>query len=512
MIENKSTINVKDNSDDVVFKSLKERPKFSITMHIYFTFIFSFIILFGFAITQLITTYKLENKIMFFELSNSYLYEIQQARRYEKNYFLYNTNINDTLYYIELARKILINNAEKFKKALSFEVFQRMQNDFSKYEQAIQILVKVHSNENKLDLKTKINLMELNVRKYGQELVSFAENFQQREKQHANKMISTSRLINILTFVFIFLFFAFNTYFLGLRILKPISRFLKYTQRIGEGDFSPILPRKRYRDEFSKLAIAINKMIKELDKHQKILVESHKLRAVGTLTAGVAHELNNPINNITLTGYMLLEDFAELSEEEKLDMINDIIHEADRSKAIVKNLLDFARESESTVETLDVENVIDETINLARNHINLKGASIKKSISKNLPRVYADKQQLTQVFLNLLINALDVTEKNGLIQIDSSLATDNNFVEVKIIDFGKGIPEHLLSSIFDPFFTTKSKKGGTGLGLSISQGIITKFGGNITVKTELEKGSTFIVSLPAASFPTDFNLVAANNN
>ena len=107
-----------------------------------------------------------------------------------------------------------------------------------------------------------------------------------------------------------------------------IDRFGQYAHRIASGDFTPVTPTRRYRDEFTELALAINTMIEELENREAVLVQSHKMRAVGTLTAGVAHELNNPMNNITLTAHMLQEDYADLDDQERLEMIDDVVGEA----------------------------------------------------------------------------------------------------------------------------------------------------------------------------------------
>ncbi|MBW2345215.1 MAG: HAMP domain-containing histidine kinase, partial [Deltaproteobacteria bacterium] len=267
-------------------------------------------------------------------------------------------------------------------------------------------------------------------------------------------------------------------------------------QRIASGDFTPITPVSRYCDEFTNLAIAINQMILELENQEAVLVQSHKMRAVGTLTAGVAHELNNPLNNITLTAHMLLEDYEDLEDDERRDMVTDIINESGRSKKIISNLLDFARESSSQMESLDLTELLKDTVALASNQIKLSGIKIAFETTGNLPRVHGDDQQLRQVFLNLLLNAVDASSKGDRIQILILPADNPRYVAVKVIDTGTGIPEHILMSIFDPFFTTKEKGKGTGLGLSVSQGIVGKHGGRIRVASKEGEGTTFTVTLP----------------
>jgi two-component system NtrC family sensor kinase len=242
-------------------------------------------------------------------------------------------------------------------------------------------------------------------------------------------------------------------------------------------------------------------MIEELKSRESYLIQSHKMRAVGTLTAGVAHELNNPLNNITLTAHMLLEDYESLSDKERKEMISEVVSETGRSRDIISNLLDFARESGSQVEPLDLKQLLNDTINLALNQIKLSGIHIDFQTTGDLPRVHGDSQQLRQVFLNLILNAIDASSKGDRIQVLLLPADDPNYVAVKIIDFGTGIPDHILNSIFDPFFTTKAKGKGTGLGLSVSQGIVAKHGGQIRVSSRKGAGTTFTVTLPVTTIP-----------
>jgi signal transduction histidine kinase len=277
---------------------------------------------------------------------------------------------------------------------------------------------------------------------------------------------------------------------------------MHYTERIGEGDFSPIPPHRKYRDEFSQLRMAFNKMIKEIDERERIMVESHKLRAVGTLVAGVAHELNNPLNNTMLTAAMLQEDYSKLQDDEKLEMVKDIIDETERSQKIVRNLLDFAREGEAKLITLNLNEIVEDSIKLVANQIKLSQISLIKNFATNLAPIYGSVQMLQQVFINLILNAVEILPKKGVITISTYKSTEKDYVVAEIKDNGPGIPEHILPRIFDPFFTTKSTKKGTGLGLSVSKGIINKMGGNITAESKQGSGAIFKIFLPTTNIPS----------
>jgi signal transduction histidine kinase len=234
-------------------------------------------------------------------------------------------------------------------------------------------------------------------------------------------------------------------------------------------------------------------------------VESHKLRAVGTLVAGVAHELNNPLNNTMLTASMLQEDFQDLTHAEKQEMINDIIKETERSQKIVRNLLDFARESETQSIPLHIDEILNGSIRLVANQLKFKKVNLTTNFVKNLPPVHGDAQALQQVFINLIFNAADALKEKGEIVVSTSKNDKDDYVIVEVKDDGPGIPEHILSRIFEPFFTTKTHGKGTGLGLSVSRGIIRKLGGYIRVKSKLGEGSTFSVFLPITNIPSNFS-------
>jgi signal transduction histidine kinase len=242
-------------------------------------------------------------------------------------------------------------------------------------------------------------------------------------------------------------------------------------------------------------------MTREVEHRHQIMVQSHKLRAVGRLTAGVAHELNNPINNIMLTAAMLQEDYRTLSDEERLDMITDLEEQAERSRKIVRNLLDFAREGEMEMGHLDVRDIVAESLALVANQLKLSKVKTTVELGENLPPVNGDRQYLSQIFVNLALNAVDAMPRGGDLHISGDTDVEGGFLAIHVTDSGSGIPEHILQAIFDPFFTTKSTGKGTGLGLSVSLGIARSHGGDIRAASREGEGTTFTVLLPILNVP-----------
>jgi two-component system, NtrC family, sensor kinase len=493
-------------SIEVARKALLDRKRMSMRFLMYLCFSLVFLIALGTAVILIITNSRVEKKLRFLEITNDLTVEISQARRFEKNFFLYGTNLNDAMENIYHAKNILDQNRNELKKILGKDEHERIMSSFvlniNDYQNLLNRLIKKDRSEM---VSPEFHLtkkeIEVKLRKDGREMIAFAQDLMKRERSSLTRILLLSRNLHIYSLIFLLIFLMLISYFLGGRLLGHINRFTTYAQRIASGNFTPITPTQRYRDEFTDLALAINQMIHELEEHEATIIQSHKMRAIGTLTAGVAHELNNPLNNITITAHMLLEDYDTMNKDEHIDMINDVINETDRSKKIISNLLDFARESSSQVESLDLEKLLRDTIDLASNQLKLSGIKISFQTTGNLPRIHVDGQQLQQVFLNLILNAVDASSKGKKIQILLVPADEPNYVAVKVIDTGKGIPRHIIGSIFDPFFTTKGKGKGTGLGLSVSQGIVGKHGGRIRVSSRERSGTIFTVILPITTIP-----------
>ncbi len=291
--------------------------------------------------------------------------------------------------------------------------------------------------------------------------------------------------------------FAVITFFFTKALVAPIRRFKGYTSRIAGGDFSFIRPARSYRDEFTDLAVAVNQMLAELRAQQNRVVKGAKLAAVGTLTSGIAHELNNPLNNISITTEALMEGLQTLSDEEKWRHLQDIYFETERASEIVKSLLDFTRKEKPEMVPLDLGEVVQSTIRLAQNEMTINNVSLTSDIPPDLPRVRGAANQLRQVFLNLLLNAIQAMPGGGSLSVSAN-THEADKVCVEIRDEGIGIPPEILPRIFDPFFTTKEPGKGTGLGLAVSLGIIRKFGGDIHVASEPGKGTAVHVCLPRA--------------
>jgi two-component system, NtrC family, sensor kinase len=233
------------------------------------------------------------------------------------------------------------------------------------------------------------------------------------------------------------------------------------------------------------------------------LVNMEKLASVGTLAAGVAHEINNPVAVILGFTEHLLDQTEETPEvHETLKVIEE---EGLKCKKIVENLLTFARTPEKTETTTEINDILEKMLAVVQNTLLTKKILLESNLAPNLPRAKGDPRELQQVFINLVNNAMDAMKGGGLLKVDTRLSPDGKRVAIEFTDTGNGIPKECQAKIFDPFYTTKKVGEGTGLGLSVSYGIISKFGGNIVFTSypaeeyPEKHGTTFTVYLPVVS-------------
>jgi two-component system, NtrC family, sensor kinase len=296
----------------------------------------------------------------------------------------------------------------------------------------------------------------------------------------------------------------------------PVRRLVRHSALVAEGNLESRVPITS-RDELGELSAAVNHMTENLDRADKELkgwadslehkVEersqeimrmeeqlrrSEKLASLGTLAAGVAHEINNPLTGILLYASILNSD--KRIDPDLLPDVERVISETQRCAGIVKNLLEFSRESSPEKEVIALEAILDELCTFFHKQPDFENIVIRKNYGSELTLVSVDPNQIRQVFMNLFINAGHAMPRGGDLEISTHRSEDGKYVCACLQDNGDGISEENLARIFDPFFTTKTE--GTGLGLSISYGIIENNGGKIEVKSRVGEGTTFTVMLP----------------
>ncbi len=240
-------------------------------------------------------------------------------------------------------------------------------------------------------------------------------------------------------------------------------------------------------------AIEISRDITNDINSQKAMMRQEKLASIGRLSAGVAHEINNPLTTILTTAMLIQEEIDP--EDPNFKEMETITKEALRCRKIVTSLLDFARQLEPSKKENKINEIIEESVILTKKQAAFKDITLALELKDNIPTVFVDKGQIQQALINLIMNAIEATHEDGEIKVASDYNTENKNIEICISDTGEGISTEDMDRVFDPFFTTKEK--GTGLGLAITHGIIEQHNGTIEVESKLGKGTTFKILLPA---------------
>jgi hypothetical protein len=373
------------------------------------------------------------------------------------------------------------------------------------------------------------------------------------------RLLESKRIILISILLDAVVLIIFGSFLLSRVLVKPLRELVRLTQKISEGDFSQTIEVSPAR-EIGKLIDSFNRMIlrlrenqesleshleslettnKKLKQAQEELLRTEKLASIGRFAAGVAHEVGNPLGAIL--GYTSILEQDGIEGEEAKDYLKRIEREIERINRIVRELLDFARPSRGEVKEIDVNPVLQNTLSLLSFQKGFKHIQTEIDLQPRLPRVRGDETQLSQVFVNMILNALDAMPDGGTLRIQTRtfiveaplsdplqklypprrkgdpLAADyshlrkpdplstmltkfsrgDSLVQIIISDTGTGIKEEDLKQIFDPFFTTKDPDRGTGLGLSVSLRIVESTGGEIKVESQLGIGTRFEIYLPA---------------
>jgi hypothetical protein len=374
-------------------------------------------------------------------------------------------------------------------------------------------------------------------------------------------LLESKRIILITIILDALVLIIFGSFLLSRVLVKPIKDLVRLTQRISDGDFSQKIEATS-KNEIGQLIGSFNRMIerlkenqesmenyleslestnKKLKQAQEELIRTEKLASIGRFAAGVAHEVGNPLGAIL--GYTSILQKEGIDHEESKDYLKRIEKEIERINRIVRELLDFARPSKFEIKDVEINKVIESALSLLSYQNNFKNIETKLDLQSDLPAIKGDEFQLSQVFINIILNAIDAMPKGGILRIQTSTHVVENLdvdrfqriyprrrksdptesdysrmrktdplaalfkkfsggdrlVKIRISDTGSGIKKEDLENIFDPFFTTKAPDKGTGLGLSISLRIVESLEGEIRVESEVGKGATFEVYFPAAT-------------
>ncbi len=336
------------------------------------------------------------------------------------------------------------------------------------------------------------------LRDAGRRVRDFSTRLTRAERDEVNTIIAASRQGLFLSFLVILGLAVLAGPIVFMRILKSLTRVVELAHSIAEGRFSHIegvFP----NDELGTVLRAMNAMSDELKSRESELLQAKKLASLGTLTAGVAHEITNPLNNISMLAETFETLYDDLDREQRMDFIRKVGGEVERIRQIVVGLLNFSKPKQANPRETSLNEVVTGTMRLVRNMLDVSNIEVELNLGADLAPVFVDENQIYQVLVNIVTNAIQAMEstdgKKRRLVISTRTGESPGMLEIELRDTGKGIPAEHMPHVFDPFFSTKGV-GGTGLGLSVSYGIVKNHGGRIRAGNAPGGGAVLTVELP----------------
>lgn len=430
-----------------------------------------------------------------------------EIRRFERNYFLYHQARDraENNRYIDHARALLTDHRRDFEAIVPAPRVSQLQRRLDAYQRRMSALAAAGAD------RGEIEAIEPQVRALGKDVVAIAGNMAASERHQIRSTLASFRNL-LLGFILVMaLLIVAVGRALSQRVVRPLKELEARVAAIGTSPRETLSAPSDDR-EIRSIIAAFNHMLKELDLRQKSLMRSERLASLGTMLSGVAHELNNPLSNISTSCQILQEEMSENDPKTQKRYLGQIDEQTERARHIVRALLDFSREKVFHKTPVLLKPLVAQTVGFVRGEVAAKSV-VKLSIPDDLG-VPADAQRLQQVFVNLIRNALEGLGRDGTIHIAAAVRrvsgppdgtalgsgcdTQGEVVEISVADDGPGIPAAILPRIFDPFFTTKEVGHGMGLGLFVVYEIIDEHVGCIAVQSESGQGATFRIRLPLA--------------
>lgn len=454
---------------------------------------------------------SIEKKVSLGERSSELLEVALEIRRFERNYFLHHqaTDYEDNRGQIARAWILLDDHQADFVEVGGAEKLRRLQILLDVYRKHMTgYAVAVMRNGD-------IGAAEAEVRAAGRDIVAIAGEMSAAEKDVLRAALSGFRALLVAAIALLAILILVMSRAVARRVVAPLESMEAGVDAV-RGGRTALLQAPTADREIVAITDAVNHLLQELELRRQHLVRAEKLAAMGTLLSGVAHELNNPLSNISTSCQILLEEWDGTDAETRRSLLAQIDGQGERARNIVRTLLDFARPQDFRHERLPLQPLLEQTVALVRGEVTAEVA-ISCVVDGDLA-VTGDAQRLQQALLNLVRNAVQAAAEQGRVSITARAARiggaaagdqalfpgcrlEGEVVDVAIADNGKGIAADVLPRIFDPFFTTKEVGQGMGLGLFITHEIIGEHDGCIAIDSSAA-GTTFHVRLPAAPAET----------
>jgi signal transduction histidine kinase len=442
----------------------------------------------------------LNQKLQILEKKEDLFNTILEARRYEKNYFLYMRaeNLEDALSYALQAEQKLFEIIDNYGHYTLDRNLADKLDDLRQYEKALSDLRKFHQNiegaKTGTDRDKNFLQHQQAIRTQARKITEDMEKVLIQERRYVGRLIRESKIYHFLALAGIVTLSILTVLFLIFNVNRPLKSIETSIHKIVEGDYQNI-PAISRGDEFESLVTSLNQMINEFNKRTDQLVQSEKMASLGTLTSGVAHELNNPLNNISTSVQILIEELGDADLEYQKELLTQTEGQVQRARDIVRALLEFSRKRSFKLRKVIFSELVENTIKLIKGEIP-SNVELRIDVPVDI-QGDMDVRRIEQVLINLILNGIQAMEEGGILGIRASREENEAEFCFEVSDTGNGIPPEDLGKIFDPFFSTKDVGKGSGLGLSVSHGIIEQHRGRIDVKSEIGKGTTFTVFLPS---------------
>lgn len=442
---------------------------------------------------------QVERKVVMVAVIDDFLNTTLELRRYEKNYFLYGKekDFEDSIFYWRQLKTQLDSNVADLGQFISQARLQGIRQGLIAYHEDMQQFHKLSQQREEAGgpATDRYDRLQEAVRRNGKLLTSFAEETSLAERTAIKGLLMTTRSMLIGSAVVLMGIFIAMAILLGRKLVGSLRMLEGYTKKIAQGEMLDP-PAHAVEEEIGTLFRAFQRMNRELRSRQRQLVQSEKLAALGTLLAGVAHELNNPLSNISTSAQILAEEIEAADLDFKKNLLRQIDTQTDKARDIVRSLLEFSRVKEFSKEPVGLLGLLNDTVLLLRGQFPV-GVELVLEVPEDIV-ILADKQRMQQVFLNLIKNAADALDGTGHVWVSAqkTVAPGEPLIEIVVEDDGPGIAPEVVKKIFDPFFTTKDVGKGSGLGLFVVYDIIESHGGHITVDSRPGNGTDFVIWLP----------------
>ncbi|MBI5101167.1 MAG: hypothetical protein HZB33_04960 [Nitrospirae bacterium] len=437
---------------------------------------------------------NIRKKIDFSIIISQFFDASLEMRRFEKNFIIYRERNEylENVRYTELAEGILRNNKSEIAKLSPGTDISALEKTIQQYRSLMSEYYSISIGHEQS--RGRVMILEGQVRELGKKLINATEEISKAERAYIQSLIFSSKRFLLASIVFLVIIGSLLGRYMSRMVVRPLKEVEENMQKIIDGNFDR-LSIESPDSEIQSLSNAYSRMLKELELRQvRVILQSEKLACLGTMISGVAHQLNNPLSNISSSCQILQEEIEEADLTYKKELLQQVENEVFRAKTMVHSLLEFSRKKEFKSKPIMLTDLVRDTIMLIQGDI-----PTRVTLRLDIPEhcwIVADKQRLEQAFLNIIKNSIDAIPDEGEISISAGELGDLNQVEIRICDTGLGIEPDVVKNIFEPFFTTKDESRGSGLGLFVAREIVEEHEGSIKVESVPGTGTTFIINLP----------------